>query len=70
MDRIKQCIVIDISEKDKGIYTVQFENVKFTANGWGFSLNKGDSVYVAIPEEDYSNAFIYEIGISRNEHGR
>lgn len=73
MDRIKQCIVIDISEKDKGIYTVQFENVKFTANGWGFSLNKGDSVYVAIPEEDYSNAFIVnkkQLKTSNEQQGR
>ena len=54
-DRTIECEIVRIQDASKGIYTVQYTENKFTAiasNGLTYAV--GDSVYVLVPEGNFS----------------
>ena len=60
-----ECEITRIIDSAKGIYTVQYTENKFTANALnGASYAIGDSVYVLIPQGNFSNTKII-LGLSR-----
>lgn len=60
-----ECEVTRIIDSAKGVYTVQYTENKFTANALnGASYAIGDSVYVLIPQGNFSNTKII-LGLSR-----
>lgn len=54
-DRTIACVITDASKAHKGIYTVQYDNAKFTAYSENQTYKKDDNVYVLVPENDFSN---------------
>lgn len=57
-DRTLQCEVCDISQLQQGKCGVWYGNEKLIANTHDFSLKVQDTVYVGIPQNDISNAYI------------
>jgi hypothetical protein len=54
-DKTIECEIVKVQDSSKGLYTVQYTENKFTAiasNGLVYEI--GDSVYVLIPEGDFS----------------
>ena len=52
-DKTIECKVIDISNANNGIYTVQYENAKFQASSLIKNLAINDLVYVQVPLGDF-----------------
>ena len=58
LDRTLICQIIDNSERNFGKYTVSYESAKFVVNSADYFLENGDLVYVGVPANNYSNAYI------------
>lgn len=64
-DKTIECEITRIIDSAKGVYTVQYTENKFTANALnGASYAIGDSVYVLIPQGNFSNTKVI-LGLSR-----
>ena len=53
-DQTIECEVFDITDADKGRYKVKYQASLFIAYGDKNAYNKGDIVYVSIPQNDFS----------------
>lgn len=52
------CTIKDATKRSEGVYTVSYGTSSFQVNSADFTLEMGDSVYVGIPQGDYTNAYI------------
>lgn len=52
------CTIKDVTKRSEGVYTVSYGTSNFQVNSADFTLEIGDSVYVGIPQGDYTNAYI------------
>lgn len=67
LDRTLVCSIVDISQRDYGKYQVMYENTNFMANCADPSLEINDLVYVGVPANNYTNAYIISKKIKETE---
>lgn len=58
LDRTLECTIVSDTQKQNGFYTVSYDSTLFLANSSDLNLTEGDTVYVGVPQSDYSNAYI------------